>query len=150
VTFDLQAFLDAAGASRTYKRGEIVFSQGAPAHTVFYIRQGMVQLTVTAKDGRKAVIGLPGAGEFLGEGCLAGQSTFSATSTATTDVAIIAIEQTAMVQALSDEPALSQLFISFLLLRHIQLESDLVDRMFVAHNSPPPRRLRDYIRVVPD
>jgi CRP/FNR family cyclic AMP-dependent transcriptional regulator len=149
-TFDLQTFLDTAGVGRRYRQGEVVFSQGAPAHTVFYIRQGLVQLTVASKRGQKAVIGAPGAGEFLGEGCLAGQTILRATATATTDVSIVAIDGSVMTRALHDEPALSDLFVSFLLLRHIQLEADLAARFFSSDASPPPRRLRDYIRVVPD
>jgi CRP-like cAMP-binding protein len=149
VTFDLQTFLDAAGASRTYKKSEIVFSQGACARTVFYIRHGMLQLTVSSTQGRKAIIGVLGAGEFVGEACLAGKSTLSATATAKTDVTVVEVDKATMGQALADEPALTQLFMSFLLLRHVQLEADLADRMFTSDQGPPSRHFRDYIRVVP-
>ncbi len=55
------------GASRT------VFRQGQPADYLFYLRRGKVKLAVTATDGREAIVAMLSAGEFFGEGCLAGQ-----------------------------------------------------------------------------
>lgn len=150
--FDVHTLLDPADigrAVREYKQGEVVFSQGGPAQAVFYIRQGMVELTVTSKHGRTAVIGVSGAGEFLGEGCLAGQTHLSVTATTTTDVTIVEVEKSTMMQGLRDDASLAQLFMSFLLLRHIRLEADLAHRIFTPGEEPPPRRIRDYNPTLP-
>ena len=75
--FDAQAFLDSAGLSRKmrqFKRAEVVFSQGAAAESVMYIQEGGVKLTVVNETGKEAVVAILGPGDFLGEGCLAGQS----------------------------------------------------------------------------
>jgi CRP-like cAMP-binding protein len=131
--FDAQTFLESAGIGRQrreYKRGEVVFSQGDPADAVFYVRRGLIELMVTSSRGRKAVIGVPGAGDFFGEGSSAGQTHFASTATATTDATIVGIDKQTMIETLRDEPALVQLFMSFLLSRHIELEADLADRMF--------------------
>jgi len=142
VKFVELAFLDTAGAGRSlrkYKLDQGVFSQGKPANSVFYIRHGRVKLTATSKQGQKAAIGLPGAGEFFGEGCLAGQVCFTASAIATVEgTTLVEVEKSAMMEALRDDPALSGRFLSFLLSRHIQLESDLADHLFSASDGNPP------------
>jgi CRP-like cAMP-binding protein len=43
---------------------------------------------------------------------------------------IVRIEKSAMIRVLRDEPAFSQLFLSYLLGRNIRIEADLVDQLF--------------------
>jgi CRP-like cAMP-binding protein len=114
----------------TYRPGEAVFRQGDPAEAVFYIQKGKVQVTIVSEQGKEAVIAMLGSGEFFGEGCLAGQPLQIATATATAESAIARIDKSTMIRVLREEPALSQLFMSFLLTRNIQVEADLVDQLF--------------------
>jgi CRP-like cAMP-binding protein len=72
--FDVNAFLTKAGIGRTvlrYSPKQAIFSQGDPAHTVFYIQEGRARLTVLSKQGKEATIALIGPGDFVGEGCIA-------------------------------------------------------------------------------
>ena len=69
-------------------------------------------------------------GEFFGEGCLVGQPLHIATATAMTGSTIARIDRDTMVRVLREEPGLSQVFMSFLLSRNIQIEADLVDHLF--------------------
>ena len=74
--FDVHAFLDSAGVSRRivrFARGAVVFAQGSPANSVFYIQEGGVKLSVLSSAGKEAVVAIAGSGDFFGEGCLAGQ-----------------------------------------------------------------------------
>src|SRR5437867_5864354 len=74
--FSAQAFLDSAGVARKvrqYKEAEIIFSQGKPAESVFYIQEGSVKITVVNEIGKEAVIAILGPEDFFGEGCLADQ-----------------------------------------------------------------------------
>ncbi len=131
--FDPQTFLDTVGVGRfigKYTAGEAVFLQGDPANAVFYVQRGKVQITVLSKQGKEGVIAVLGAGEFFGEGCLAGQPLHIATATATTEAAIVKIEKQTMIRVLREEPTLSQMFMSFLLSRNIQVEADLIDHLF--------------------
>jgi CRP/FNR family transcriptional regulator, cyclic AMP receptor protein len=61
---------------------------------VFYIQNGKVKLAVVSNDGKEATIGILSEGDFLGEGCLAGQSRRMASATALTDAAVLRIEKT--------------------------------------------------------
>ena len=131
--FDPQPFLASVGNGRTivkYQRGHPIFRQGDAADAVFYIHAGKVQITVVSEQGKEGVIGVLEAGEFFGEGCLAGQPLHMATASATAECAIARIEKDAMIRKLRDEPAFSQLFMAYLLSRNVQIEADLVDQLF--------------------
>src|ERR1017187_1582133 len=74
--FDAHAFLARVGAGRTqarYGAEASVFSQGDVADSIFYIRKGKIKLSVVSKQRKVAVVAILGAGDFFGEGCLAGQ-----------------------------------------------------------------------------
>jgi CRP-like cAMP-binding protein len=113
-----------------YERGQAIFRQGDAADAVFYIQTGKAQVTVVSEQGKEGVIGMLEPGEFLGEGCLAGQPLHMSSASAMEDSAIVRIEKEAMVRALHDEPAFSQQFMAYLLSRNVQIEADLVDQLF--------------------
>jgi len=132
-TFDPKSFLAEAGEGRTisqYRKDQIVFSQGDPADAVFYIQKGKVKVTVVSDQGKEAVVAILGAGEFCGEGCLAGQARRIATVRAMTECTIMRLQKTSIVRVLHDEPAFSEMFMSHLLARTIRVEEDLVDQLF--------------------
>jgi CRP/FNR family cyclic AMP-dependent transcriptional regulator len=132
-TFDPKLFLAKADGGRSiskYGTDQIVFSQGAPADSVFYIQAGKVKVTVVSEQGKEAVIAVLGPDEFCGEGCLAGQPRRMATATAITECEIMRLEKGAMIRVLHNEPAFSEMFVSRLLARTIRVEADLVDQLF--------------------
>jgi len=120
----------AGRSAAKYKRGQPIFRQGDAADAVFYIQSGKVQITVLSEQGKEGVIGMLSAGEFLGEGCLAGQPLHMASASATGDSDIVKIEKGAMVRALRDEPTFSRQFMAYLLSRNVQIAADLVDQLF--------------------
>jgi CRP/FNR family cyclic AMP-dependent transcriptional regulator len=133
VPFDPKLFLSNVNGGRTkveYPKNQIVFRQGDPADTVFYILKGKVKVTVISEQGKEAVVAVLGPDEFCGEGCLAGQPRRIATATAMTECEIMRIEKEAIIRVLHDEPAFSEMFVSHLLARTIRVEEDLVDQLF--------------------
>ena len=131
--FNAQSFLDSAGLSKqiiNYAKGAVVFSQGDRCKSVLYVQAGAVKLSVVSKGGREAVVAMLGAGEFFGEGCLAGQAVRMGTATATAPTSVLVIEKDAMAKLLHDEPTFSNRFISYMLARNIRIEADLVDQLF--------------------
>jgi CRP/FNR family cyclic AMP-dependent transcriptional regulator len=97
---------------------------------VFYIESGKIELSVVSAQGKQGVIAILSAGDFFGEGCLGGQPLHMASAIALAQSMIIRIEKPAMTRVLHDEPAFSEMFTAFLLLRNIQFEEDLVDQLF--------------------
>jgi len=133
VTFNAQAFLDSAGVARKvaeYRRGEVIFTQGDACKHVLYIQKGNVKLSVLSKTGREAVVAMLGAGEFFGEGCLAGQPVRMGSATATGNSTILLIDKDRMVRLLHRQHALSDRFIAHMLARNIRIEEDLIDQLF--------------------
>jgi CRP-like cAMP-binding protein len=131
--FDARAFLESAGIARevkTCRRGEAIFKQGDHAGHVLYIQKGNVKLSVLSKAGRQAVVALLGAGEFFGEGCLAGQRVRMGSATATIDSTILFVDTDAMRDLLHEQHALSDRFIAHMLARNIKIEQDLIDQLF--------------------
>jgi CRP/FNR family transcriptional regulator, cyclic AMP receptor protein len=131
--FDPQPFLATVGTGRSVvkcRRGKTIFRQGDPADAVFYVEKGKVQITVVSDQGKEAVIAILEAGEFFGEGCLAGQPLHMASAGAMAESTIVRIEKDRMIRELRDEPSFSHLFMIFLLSRNAQIEADLVDQLF--------------------
>jgi len=107
-----------------------IFRQGQPADFLFYLRRGKVKLSVTSQQGKEAIVAILSAGDFLGEGCLAGQMVRMATAIAMTDCTLDKIERSLMAQKLHEQHDLSELFVKHLLSRNIRYEADLVDQLF--------------------
>src|SRR6266404_4802662 len=106
VSFDPQVFLATVGAARTITecpKDYKIFSQGDPAEAVFYIQQGRVKLKVKSKQGKEAVIAILGAGDFLGEGCLIGQTVCLATATTIAPSTILRIEKSEILRVFHAE-----------------------------------------------
>jgi len=71
-----------------------------------------------------------GAGDFLGEGALAGQPVRMGTAMATCPSTLLVIEKQEMVRVLHEEHDLSDRFIAHMLARNLRIEADLVDQLF--------------------
>jgi CRP/FNR family transcriptional regulator, cyclic AMP receptor protein len=131
--FDDRTFLTSMGAGRSsavFKPKEIVYRQGDAADAVHYIETGKIQITVVSEQGKEGVIAMLEPGEFFGEGCIAGQPFRMASAIATAKSTIVRIEKAAMIRVLHEQPAMSEMFMTFLLSRNIQIEADLVDQLF--------------------
>jgi CRP/FNR family transcriptional regulator, cyclic AMP receptor protein len=131
--FDPKAFLSKVNGGHSlsdYRKNQIVYTQGDPADSVFYIHKGKAKITVLSEQGKEAVVALLGPEDFFGEGCLAGQPRRMATASAMTDCSIARMAKEDVVRVIHEQPAFSELFISHLLARNIRVEEDLVDQLF--------------------
>jgi CRP-like cAMP-binding protein len=133
ISFDPQVFLATVGVAKTITecpKDYKIFSQGDPADAVFYIQQGRVKLKVKSKQDKEAVIAILGAGDFLGEACLIGQTVCLATATAITPSFILKIEKKEMLRVLHEERGFSDFFVPYVLSRNARAQEDLVDQLF--------------------
>ena len=132
-SFDPKIFLAKMGEGKTiseYRKDQVVFSQGDPGDAVFYIQKGEVKLTVISEQGKEAVVGILGPGQFFGEGCLNGHPLRITTAMALDECLITRIEKGAMIATMHDEPEFSELFMAYLLTRNSRIEEDLIDQLF--------------------
>ena len=131
--FNPDTFLATIGEGRkilTVPQKQSIFAQGDDADAVFYVQKGKVRLTVVSKIGKEATIAIVSQRNFFGEGALAGQLLRMGSAVAMTDCEILRVEKKTMMDALHREPALSEMFVAYLLARNIRYEEDLVDQLF--------------------
>lgn len=131
--FDPKVFLSKVNGGRTiskYRKNQIVYRQGDPADSVFYIQAGKAKKTVISEQGKEAVVAVLGAGDFFGEGCLAGEALRLGSVSALTECVIARISKADITRVIHKEPAFAELFISHLLARNSRVEEDLIDQLF--------------------
>jgi len=132
--FDPAAFLTENGLGhRTIhvKAKEVLFSQGQPADSIFYLQHGRAKLTVVSAAGKEATVTLLAGGDFFGEEALTGTlGSRLSTAIAITTCSVHKIMKQEMYQVLELQPSFSSLFISFLVARTIRIQADLVDQLF--------------------
>jgi CRP/FNR family transcriptional regulator, cyclic AMP receptor protein len=130
--FDVETYLSSAGSPKvvSYRRGEVVFSQGDAAADIRYLQKGAIKLSVLSHIGKEAVVAMLTPGDFFGEGVLTGQALRIGTATAVMPSSVLSIEKDAMVRLLHEQSAFSDRFIAYMLTRNIRIEADLVDQLF--------------------
>jgi CRP/FNR family cyclic AMP-dependent transcriptional regulator len=131
--FNKESFLTRINGGQSVEKHtpkKAIFRQGDPADSIYYIEKGKIKITVLSKRGKEAVVGILGVGDFIGEGCLAGQTVRMATATPLSECSVVRIEKAATVQALKADPKFSEILLAYLLIRNIRIQEDLVDQLF--------------------
>ena len=118
------------GTTLNCRKGRVIFAQGDPSDAVFSIQKGKVKLTVISKQNKEAVLAIMGAGDLLGEACLAGQLVRMVTASALTECTVVRLAKPGVMRLLQEDPAFSELLLSYVLTRNIRIEDDLVDQLF--------------------
>ena len=98
-----------------YRRKQDIYTQGAPADTLFYIQEGGVRLTTRTKQQPSAVSAILGVGDFFGEICLAGYPHRVCTAVALTASSIRIIPKRKMLQMLRKKNKVSNALVAYLL-----------------------------------
>ena len=102
------------GTVSHYRPKEIIYSQGTPAFTLFYIQEGGVRLTSRSKHHPSAVTAILGVGDFFGGLCLVGLPLRMSTAVALTSSSIRVIKKESMIRMLQKKKV-SNPFVSYLL-----------------------------------
>ena len=123
--FDPKTFLSTIDGGRkieAFSKKQTIFVQGDSSDAVFYIQKGEVRLTVVSTIGKEATIGILNEGAFFGEGCLTGQPLRLCSATTMTDCSVMKIDKKSMIEILHREPAVSDMFVAYLLTRNVRYE----------------------------
>jgi CRP/FNR family cyclic AMP-dependent transcriptional regulator len=127
---DIETLLDSTDvAKRTaeFQKNETIFSQGDAADTVFYLRKGLVKLSVISHKGKEAVVEMLRPGDFFGTWCLAEHPSRMATATAMEPAVVRIISKKEMRRVLNTNDALSNDFILALTAENIRIGRDLAN-----------------------
>jgi CRP-like cAMP-binding protein len=122
----------AVGCGRTksrYRTGQVIFSQGDPADSVFCITRGRIKIIVTSERGKEAMIAILGEGEFFGDACLIGQPLRPVTAVAMSESTLIRFDKAEMLRVFDAESDFAEAFTFHLLARKSRAEADLADHL---------------------
>jgi CRP/FNR family transcriptional regulator, cyclic AMP receptor protein len=131
--FDVMSLLSQHNTRLTlsnYKENQIIYAQGDPADSVFYIHKGRVKVTVVSKLGKEAIVAIRGPDEFCGEGAMTGTPLRLATVTTMSTCEIIRLATDTIVRLLHQDSEFADYFLNHLLTRTARVEADLVDQLF--------------------
>jgi CRP/FNR family cyclic AMP-dependent transcriptional regulator len=131
--FNTEAYLASVGVEIKvveYRRSEKAYSQSDPAMDVMCIQSGSLKLSVVNPFGKEAVVAVLGPGDFFGEACMAGQLVRRETASALTPATVLTVPKNEMIRTLRAKRTFSDYFISYMLLRSIRTEEDLIDHLF--------------------
>lgn len=106
-----------------------LFGQGDPATNVMYIQEGGVKLCVVNESGKEGVVSILGPGDYLGEGSLAGRTTYAVTAITIVPSRVLVISKDEMKRQLRAEHEFSDRFIAYMLARNLRVESDLINQL---------------------
>jgi CRP/FNR family cyclic AMP-dependent transcriptional regulator len=138
------ATMGVGGKILAIPKKQTIFAQADGADAVDYVQKGHKGHSAA----HRGIEGWPGSHDrdcernFFGEGALAGQLLRMGSAAAMTDCEILRVEKNAMIEALRREPALSEMFVAYLLARNIRYEEDLVDQLFNSSEKRLARVLR--------
>jgi CRP/FNR family transcriptional regulator, cyclic AMP receptor protein len=91
--FNPDTFLATIGIGKKLRASskQTIYAQGTASNAVFYVQEGNVKLNVLSRNGKEAIVGILGAGDFFGEGSLAGLSLRTESASAITDCELLRI-----------------------------------------------------------
>lgn len=131
--YDISAFLSAVQREKKtirYKKRAVIFSQGEPSDSIFYIESGALKLSVVSPDGKEAIITITDGGTVFGENCISsGRPVRFHSAVALTEARLVKIERSTVLRVLNEggRPAIS--FVSFLMKQNARLLEDLANRL---------------------
>jgi CRP/FNR family transcriptional regulator, cyclic AMP receptor protein len=112
-----------------YQKDQIVYSQGDPADSVFYVQSGRLKVTAVSEEGKEAVVAIVNPGNFCGEECLTGHKLRISTVKTLAPCGLVRMAKASVVRALHEDQEFSELFTTYLMERNIRVQEDLVDQL---------------------
>jgi CRP-like cAMP-binding protein len=92
---------------RSYRNGEIVFSQGDPGDALYAVVTGKIRISSGAADGREIFLNIMEPGDTFGEIALLDGGTRTASATATAPSELVLIRREHFQSLLEREPAVA-------------------------------------------
>lgn len=111
-----------------YARGDLIFSEGEEADSIFYVLEGRLKLSVHSQQGKEALLNILGPGDFIGVVSLR-LSSRGANATALTDCKLVRLGVPAMRRLLREDWQFCEAFMEGLLLRARRVHSYLADQL---------------------
>lgn len=113
-----------------FQRGEMVFRQGDPADSVYFIVAGRIRLSATDRGGKQATLGLLGPNELFGQQCLMfGRKTRVIAAQAAAASEVVMVPLPTMTQLLERDSRLAKFVLRETIARMLGYENALVHQI---------------------
>ena len=134
-------------ATHVFRRGQVIFFAGAPAHALYVVRSGRVKVFRTRRGGEEQVLRLLGPGEMLGYRPLLANEPYVASAEAVEDSTLCIIPAATLREVLHEQPA-TALELLAKLARELRLSEDLM--MDLLHHPVRQRAARLLLMLLED
>ena len=141
--FEGAAFDDLVGAAetRTYSRGDVVFTEGDVAEELFVVESGRIAIANRSDDGRESVMALMERGDLFGEMPLFDRMARSAEARALEPSSCTAIPYAPLRTIYEQRPELLWNVVALLATRLRTTDSQLADSVFLDVTGRTAKRL---------
>lgn len=115
--------------TRRYRRGQLIFQQGDPAHSLFLVAEGAVKVFLTSSEGDSVILVTLAPGDGFGELALVDGNPRSASAEALQDTVALELGRNEFLGAMAEEPRVAEAVIATLgsiLRRLTEQAADLV------------------------
>ncbi|NBN64927.1 cyclic nucleotide-binding domain-containing protein [Microvirga tunisiensis] len=133
-----------AAHTRRHASGEVIFTMGAPGHSLMAIAEGHVRISMLSPTAREVTLADLGPGEVFGEIALLDGRERSADARALTNCTLVVLERSALFELLQRSPKLSIRLIELLCERIRRSDERMMEIAFL---DLPPRLARMVLRV---
>jgi len=132
-SFNADVFFAAISSDRRpvrYEKKEVIFSQGDPSDSIFYIEKGHVKISVVSSEGKEAILSVSNGGTFFGESCIESDQPVRYHSVvALTELDLVRIDRAAILSLLRSGGQEALDFIAFLLRRNAKIQKEFANSL---------------------
>ncbi|MCG7607811.1 Crp/Fnr family transcriptional regulator [Mycolicibacterium sp. (ex Dasyatis americana)] len=114
----------------TFRRSEVVFTEGEPGDTLYIITSGKVKIGRKSVDGRDSLITLMGPSDMFGELAIFDPGPRTSTVTALTEVKAVVMSRTVLRSWIADRPEIAEQLLRVLARRLRRTNDNLSDLIF--------------------
>ncbi len=140
---DAMALVAAAASTRSLQRGDVLFSEGDDATTLFVVEQGRIAIANRSPDGRESVVALMESGDLFGEMSLFDGQGRSAEARALEPSRVSEVPFAPLRDVLQRRPELLWGIVGLLARRLRSMDATLADAVFLDVTGRTAKRLLD-------
>jgi len=131
------------GVRRTFRRGQVLFSQGDIGERVILLERGWVTIRSSGPEGEEMILNLRGPGELLGEMSILDQSPRSAAAIAVDEVVALVAPASTIGRVIATDAQAANDVVRVLLVRLRESDSQRLEYTVFATLTRVARRLVD-------
>ncbi len=129
---------------KNYSKNDTIYVENRSAHSLYFVQSGIIKTYRTTETGKEFVIGIHGAGDFIGQLSLVSDTdSYMETAKVLEDAEIYAIPKEDFLKLLYSNHQVSNKFIQFISNNLIEIQEQLVNMAFASVRQRTAQALLD-------